>query len=236
VNVADGQAVVSTVDGADFLNLFGSQRTVISQTGGIAGILPPARNLIRNGEFQAPLEERDWKIDARVNASSTVSGTATIVGEAANTALLLSRTGGDLGWGRTGVTQIINEDVRDRRSLQLRLNFQILEQQLEVCGYAGSECPLMVRIDYRDNNSENASWTQGFYARGTPTENELPDTIRANIQGKHVARRLGVPETFETQNLIELLPEMQTIKAITLYAEGHAVRTQVNSVELLLQD
>jgi hypothetical protein len=236
INVADGQAVISAVNRTDFLNLFAGQRTLVSPAAGIAGILPPARNLIRNGEFQAPLEERDWKIDTRVNAGSSVSGTATIIGDAPNTALLLARTGDNLGWGRTGVTQIINEDVRDRRSLQLRLNFQILEQQIEVCGSAGSECPFMVRIDYRDKNSGDASWTQGFYARGTPTEDGLPDYIRANNQGKHVARRLGVPETFETQNLIELLPEMQTVKSITLYAEGHAVRTQVNSVELLLQD
>lgn len=233
VNVADGQALVGTPDGNQAFTFYGGQRTAVSDKG-IAGVLPASRNIIRNGEFEPPLE-RDWQVQTVIDPSSTITGTATIVGMSPNTSLLLKRTGQNLGWGRTGVTQEINEDVRDRRAVQLRINFAILEQEIPVCGGEGSECPLMVRIDYRNQSGADLYWLQGFYAVGTPSA-ALPDYVRSNNQGKHVARRLGVSETFEWENLIELLPDMQTIKSITLYAEGHSVQTQINSVELLLQD
>lgn len=233
VNVAEGQALVSTPDGNQAFTFYGGQRTAVSEEG-IAGVLPAFRNLVRNGNFEPPLE-RDWQVQTLIDPNSTVTGTAGIVGMSPNTSLLLKRTGQNLGWGRTGVTQQINEDVRDRRSAQLRVNFAILEQEIPVCGGEGSECPLMVRIDYRNEDGADTYWQQGFYAVGTPSA-QLPDYVRSNNQGKHVARRLGVPETFEWENLIELLPDMQTIKSITLYSEGHSVQTQVNSVELLLQD
>jgi hypothetical protein len=233
VNVAEGQALVSTPGGNQAFTFYGGQRTAVSEDG-IAGVLPAYRNLIRNGEFEPPLE-RDWQVQTLIDPNSAVTGTATIVGMSPNTSLLMRRTGPSLGWGRTAVTQEINEDVRDRRSVQLRVNFAILEQEIPVCGGEGSECPFMVRIDYRNENGGDAYWQQGFYAVGTPSA-QLPDYVRSNNQGKHVARRLGVSETFEWENLIELLPDMQSIKSITMYAEGHSVQTQVNSVELLLQD
>lgn len=233
VNVVEGQALVGMPDGNQAFTFYGGQRTAVSDQG-IAGVLPAFRNLIRNGEFEPPLE-RDWQVQTLIDPNSTVTGTANIVGMSPNTSLLLKRTGANLGWGRTGVTQEINEDVRDRRAVQLRVNFAILEQQIPVCGGEGSECPLMVRIDYRNQNGADAYWQQGFYAVGTPS-GSLPDYVRSNNQGKHVARRLGMSETFEWENLIELLPDMQTIKSITLYAEGHSVQTQINSVGLLLQD
>lgn len=234
VAVTHGQATVSTLDGTQSLNLYPEQRTSLSRASGITGVLPQYRNLIRNGEFDAPLEP-DWSVETRVDAGGTVSGTARIVQAGAESALLLERLGAGLGWGRTGVTQTVNEDVRDRRSVQLRVDFQILQQEIPACGGEGSECPFMVRIDYRDKSGGDRSWIQGFYALGTPS-NALPDYIRSNPQGKHISRRLGVPETFESENLLEVLPDMQTIKSIALYAEGHAVQTQVNSVELLQQD
>lgn len=233
VNVAEGQALVSTPDGNQAFTFYGGQRTAVSDKG-IAGVLPAFRNLIRNGEFEPPLD-RDWQVETLIDPNSSVTGTATIVGMSPNTSLLLRRTGPNLGWGRTGVTQVINEDVRDRRTVQMRVNFNILEQEIPVCGGEGSECPFMVRIDYRNKDGTDGYWQQGFYAVGTPSA-QLPDYVRSNTQGRHVARRLGVQETFEWENLIELLPDMQTIKTITLYAEGHSVQTQVDSVELLLQD
>ncbi len=232
VSISQGQAVVSSPSSSAAFTLSGGQRTAMSGSG-LAGVLPSFRNLIKNGEFQPPLD-RDWKVETRVDAGSTVTGTVNIIGEGSNTALLIERVGNQLGWGRTGVVQTINEDVRDRRSLTLRVDFQIIEQEIPVCGGEGSECPFIIRIDYRTKDGSDAYRIQGFYGRGTPVST-LPDYIRANVQGKHVARRLNVPETFEW-NLSEFLSEMQTIKSISLYAEGHTVRTQVNSVELLLQD
>lgn len=194
------------------------------------------RNLIRNGTFTAPLT-RDWEIETLVIQGSTVTGTVTVREVNGRPALFLERVGSGISWGRTGVRQIINENVVDRRSLQLRIDFRILYQEIPVCGGEGSECPLMVRLDYRTRDGRDAFWIQGFYAVGTPSGTTLPDYIRSNPQNKHIARRLNAPEPpFESGNLLALIPDMQILRAISIYAEGHAVRTQINRVELLLQE
>ena len=48
------------------------------------------------------------------------------------------------------IKQIIDENVSGRSSLQLRINFTILYQELKVCGGQGSDCPLMVKINYQN--------------------------------------------------------------------------------------
>ncbi|MCS7087487.1 MAG: hypothetical protein NZL91_02155 [Thermoflexales bacterium] len=236
VFVAQGIARVADANAQRSIQVSGGQRTLITRARGLAGVLPPVRNLIRNGNFTAPLS-RDWEIETLVIQGSTVTGTATIRDAGGRPALFLERTGSGISWGRTGVRQVINENVVDRRSLQLRIDFRILYQEIPVCGGEGSECPLMVRIDYRTKDGRDAFWIQGFYASGTPSGTSLPDYIRSNPQNKHIARRLNAPEPpFESGNLLALIPDMQIVKSISIYAEGHAVRTQVNTVELLLQD
>lgn len=236
VSVAAGSATVATADGRRAIQLSAGQRTTVRAPDQLAGVLSPVRNLVRNSTFQTPLSP-DWKVETLVMQGSPVTGTAKVSVEEGRPALFLERLGSGIGWGRTGVTQVINEDVLERQSLQLRIDFRILYQEIPVCGGEGSECPLMVRIDYRTRDGRDASWIQGFYAVGTPTGASLPDYIRSNPQNKHIARRLNTLEPpFESENLLAILPDMQLLKSITLYAEGHAVRTRINSVELLLQE
>ncbi len=236
ISVNSGVARVSTLDEERTLTITAGQRTAVDANGVIAGVLPPVRDLVRDGNFRGELED-NWVVETMAMGEQGVRGVATVRDTPDSTrALFLERTGANIGWGRTSVTQIINEDVRGRQLLRLRVDFQILEQQIPVCGGEGSECPLMVRIDYRTQDGNDASWIQGFYALGTPSDT-LPDYIRSNPLNKHIARRLQTVEPpFESENLLALLPDMQAIRSITLYAEGHVVRTRINSVSLLVVD
>jgi len=236
VAAREGSAVVTAIDPPSGLVLQPDQRTSVSASGGLQGILPAYRDLIRNGHFQPPLED-DWDVIAEVAVAGDVTGTATIIGNPPDTSLLLDRFGTNLGWGRTGIHQEINEDVAGRRSLQLRVEFAILYQELPVCGGLGSECPLMLTITYLDSSVAERQWTQGFYADGTPSAS-LPDEIVTAPQphNKHVAKRLGVRETYESEDLLATLKDIQAIKSIRIYAEGHGVRTQVYAAELLVSD
>ncbi|MFN3705540.1 MAG: hypothetical protein ACK4WM_06070 [Thermoflexales bacterium] len=236
VSVSSGTVRVSTLDEQRTLAVSEGQRTAVNADGTLAGVLPPVRNLVRDGDFRGELQD-NWLVDTMAMGEQGVRGVATVrPTPGGGRALFLERVGDNIGWGRTAVTQLLNEDVRDRRSLRLQVDFQILEQQIPVCGGEGSECPLMVRIDYRTQDGSDASWIQGFYALGTPDE-RLPDYIRSNPQNRHIARRQGAVEPpFESENLLELLPNMQSVRAITLYAEGHAVRIRINSVALWVVD
>jgi hypothetical protein len=236
VSTREGTAWVVAVGVPGPLIVQANQRTAVTQDGGLQGILPPSQDLLRNGVFESPLAP-NWLVSAEVAATGDLSGTVSIVGAPPATSVLLDRSGQNLGWGRTGVSQEISADVSGRRSLQLRLVFSILYQELPVCGGLGSECPLMVTVAYRNTQGADREWTQGFYADGTPST-DLPDEIVTAPQPrtKHVAKRLGVRETFESEDLLSTLGDVQQVQSIRIYAEGHAVRAQVYSVELLLTD
>jgi hypothetical protein len=235
--VREGLAQVTSTAKPETFNIEANQRTLVRKGEGISGgLYAPPRDLIRNGHFQAPLS-LDWQTFSEVYVPSDISGTVQVVGADTDKSLLLSRPGANLNWGRTGVEQIINEDVSGRSSLQLRLNFSILYQELKVCGGQGSECPLIIQINYRNKQGGVDNWTQGFYADGTPRMPDLPDEIvqAPTPRTKHVASRLGTLETYESPNLLETL-NVQHINSIEIYAEGHGVQTQIHSVELLVLD
>ena len=94
---------------------------------------------------------------------------------------------------------------------------------------------MLVRIDFQTSDGRDDYWLQGFYARGNPASN-LPDYVRSNFKGNHIAKPLNTREVFESENLLQQLGNLQTITSISLYAEGHGLRTRVRSVELLLRN
>jgi hypothetical protein len=248
VTSRDGEASLSAASTRTTLDLKGDQTaTIEAESGRILPAPAPSINLVRNGFFQSTLT-RDWNFHTDVNADGAVRGTVSRVGGAPSLApgadtgtripayLVFERVGENIGWGRTSLSQLIDEDVRGGVSLRLRTTFTILEQQLDVCGSEGTECPLMIRIDYVTQDGRDDFWLQGFYAKGDPSAVRLPDYVRSNFKGNHIAKPAGSQQVFESENLLQQIGNLQTVKSITVYAEGHVLRTRVDSIELLLQE
>lgn len=238
LSVVEGQATAMTPSNDMSLNLLSGQRTTVTGSA-IAGILPAPRNLIRNGQFTEGIAP-DWQVETLAAQPDAPLGTVSIIEDGSSRALLLERMGERLGWGRTGVMQTVNAAVGDSRDLRLVLDFAILYQELPVCASVGSECPLFVSIVWRDSKGGAREWIQGFYAVGTPQMQSgtliLPDAILTNPQRKHIKMPLDQRVHWESENLIPYLPEVQTIEAVKVYAEGHAVRTRINGVALLVMN
>jgi hypothetical protein len=236
VFVRNGTAQITSAAQTETFNIGADQRTVVHKGQGIVPGAPP-RDLIHDGNFDQPISNT-WMASSEVYVPGDVTGTVKVITSGTSSALLLDRPGLGLNWGRTSVKQIINENVSGRSSLQLQLNFTILFQELKVCGGQGSECPLMVRINYTTKDGSTAEWTQGFYADGTPKMPDLPDFIvqSAEPHTKHIAVQLGKPQPYGSPNLMTELDGVQIINWIQLYAEGHGLETQINSVQLLVLD
>jgi hypothetical protein len=236
VFVRSGSAQITSAAKTETFNIGADQRTVVREGEGIVPGAPP-RDLIQNGQFQPPID-KNWIASSEVFVPGDVTGTVKVITSGQNTALLLDRPGVGLNWGRTSVKEMINENVSGRSSLQLQLDFTILFQELKVCGSQGSECPLMVRINYTTKDGSTAEWTQGFYADGTPQMPDLPDFIMQSAEPhtKHIAVELGRPAPYQSPNLMVELDGVQIINWIQLYAEGHGLETQINSVQLLVLD
>lgn len=191
-------------------------------------------NVLRDGSFQTPLQA-NWTFTTEVNSPTAVRGSVSrTTREDRSGTLLIERTGENIGWGRTSISQKVDADVAAATDVRLRLVFAILDQQLAICGSEGTECPLMVRIDYVARDGREDFWLQGFYAKGDPSVVKLPDYVRSNFRGNHIAKPLGVQQIFESENLHTLLGEPRVIRSITIYAEGHALRTRVDEVQMMI--
>jgi uncharacterized protein YaiE (UPF0345 family) len=234
LEVIEGAATINMQNAREPLTLQPGQRASASKKSGARGALPKPRDLIRNNHFGSTLT-RDWGFAAQSNNNSS-KGVVIRSEDNGKGFVVFERVGEKLDWGRTVLTQTINEDVSGRPSLRLRLAFSILVQELDVCGGEGTECPLFARIDYQNKDGSSDYWLQGFYAKGDPVAADLPVVVRSNDKGDHVFKPIGSSEFFESENLLIQLPNLKVVKSISIYAEGHALRTRVDSVALLLQE
>jgi hypothetical protein len=203
-----------------------------------AGVVEPllaGRNVIRNSDFGQALQLGNWVISATARVGAPLGDALAIV-DGTVTKLDLKRTGVSLGPGRTSVTQQLDQSVASRSAVRVRMAFDILEQEIQVCGNSGSECPLMIEIAYTRADGSAANWRQGFYAVGVPSGNDLPDYVVREKQSKHIFKNLRTAAYFTSANLLDIAPEMALIQSITLYAEGHSVHAQVRRAELWVQD
>ncbi len=201
------------------ITLSGAQRT-IAQSGNLPlEALPAARNLLVNGDFRQPIEE-GWEV------YFYEAGTVQTTTDAGRPAARFFREG--IGHAEVGIRQQLNYDVRDFTSLVLHLNVQVRNQNLKGCGMAGSECPIIVRIDYRDVYGGDHTWYHGFYAT-SPSSSDY-------LYGWSEMVPLQTWVTYDSENLMRNNPPPALIKSVTIYASGHTFDALVAEVELLAQE
>ncbi len=227
VTVREGQAQVGAQ--GTILVLNPQQRTVVKLGSRPAGILSPERNLVLNGSFRLPLAGT-WEVYNDLQNPDERPGEVQIVTSGGQRAALIERSGAY--HAETGIRQTINRDVRDFRSLKLHFVITIFAQDVPVCGQAGSECPMMLRLDYKDADGTDRSFFQGFYAV-TDTRGVNPDyNTTSGSRNQHIRVPLNFAYTYEFNDLMEKLTPSQ-ITAITFYASGHSYRASVAEIELL---
>ena len=132
-----------------------------------------------------------------------------------------------------GIQQELNYDVRDFTFLQLHLDIRIVSQNIAGfggCGYLGTECPIIVRLDYKDIYGTDREWLHGFYT-GEPAADWQINWWADQLQS-------GNWQTYDSANLMEELDNTPPafIKSLTIYASGHSFHAQLTEVELLAQE
>jgi hypothetical protein len=227
VTVREGSALVSAQGVTQKVTPPG--RTVVKLNGPPSAVLSPERNLVVNGNFRLPLEST-WTVYNDLQNNREQPGTVTIQTVGGQPSAVFERQGAY--HAETGLRQIINKNVLDFSSLRLHFVVRVFEQDVPVCGQAGSECPLMMRLDYKDQDGTDRSFLQGFYARldgsgANPTYNTT-----SGSRNEHQRLPTSAAFTYDSANLMETLKPAQ-ITAITFYASGHSYRSSVAEIELL---
>jgi hypothetical protein len=237
VAVFEGQAEISGPGGS--LLIADDQRAVLPTSGTPEGPLDSERNLIANGDFNQGTVQWVELTQTNIELPDQPLVNVSISQEGEEQALTFLREG--VGHADVGLRQLINQDVTDYESLRLGATMRIRSQSLGVCGRQGSECPLIIRIEYVDTNGVSQTWQQGFYAVGEIGP-ETPDICItcAPPYNEHLRIPFDQLVFYESENLLEqlalqnILPRQ--IKVITLVSSGHTFHAEVLDVALMAKE
>lgn len=239
VIVHEGIATVLAENGS--LILGREERTYIVAGSQPAGVQSGARNLLVNGDFHSVLTD-GWAVFQNRSSSEAEQGTIDVLEHQGRQALHFARF--DNNWAELGVRQEINRDVRDYAGLHLQLEVWLAEQSLFNCGALGSECPVMVRLEYTDNAGNAREWLQGFYYNAAPASLTPPVPNRCvtcpQPSSIHQFVQPGVWHFYDSPELIETLSQTGfapvQLDAITIYASGHNFESYVAEVVLFAEE
>ena len=231
VTVQEGEADITAV--GEMLTLQDAQRARIVLDSPPEGPFAPQRDLIRNGDFGNGAD--DW-VQYAWNVEREPVGSVNIVDVAGEPGLQVIRDG--QGHADVGIRQVINKDVTDYALLELEVNLRILGQTLAVCGSVGSECPIIIRVEYDDEDGNSQVWQQGFYAVGFSGQEGTPDVCVTCPQPLFAHARVPLAQfSVFRANLIEdvqqkgFLPP-RFIKNVSVFASGHSFNVEILEVAL----
>jgi hypothetical protein len=143
--------------------------------------------------------------------------------------------------GETGCLGYLNppsgKDVSSYDYLSLRATMYINYQSLSACGEQGSECPMMLRLNFRDEKGDEHRWYHGFYAFVAFVDPQRNVPFQCNsCSQEHEFINEKVWYTYDSENLFTLIPPDQrpkTIISVQFYASGHQYDVYVGEVALL---
>ena len=234
--VREGQATVTARANSTSKQVNSAERVAVPTGNGVTEAMPAEQNLLVGSDFRESLGTL-WKIyTADPENSDESRGEVLNVSVDERQAVEFTRDG--VGWAETGIKQDINRDIRDLRSLVLRVELRVLQQNVPVCGTMGTECPVMVRIDYVDESGELRSWQQGFYYLPDPNPVPNPEFCKTcNPRNKHLPTTNAEWYPWESDNLIPIMAKVGAapvlLRSISVYASGHKYQSQVSEVALL---
>ncbi len=206
-------------------------------------------NLLSEGVFQDVIREpsdpdttgqpflKDWVCKDNSDPvgqalPGIVDGRAVLRLIRADNATSHGETGCVRSWGTDG------QNVASFNYLSLRANFRINYQSLSTCGQDGSECPLMLLVEYRDQKGILRRWYHGFYARVDPDRN-FPLQCNSCLQ-EHERVYEKAWFTYDSGNLLNLisnpdqLAEQRPVAIVDVQfkASGHQYDVEISDLAL----
>lgn len=242
-----GAAAIISADGAVSQVISNGQRGLYYPDARQVSLIPAPETLIDSPAFTdqtviasdgspAQLLMPVWRCYSVADEDPT--GTYTLAESEGWQGLAMERGGGARSHGETRCSYTLNSgqgvDVRGYDSLSLGVQFKVNRHSLSACGINGSECPLMLRVDYvPESGGPAASWFHGFFATFDPSiSNPL---LCASCTQEHEAVNPGAMYSYQSDNLFSLIPanlRPASIVNVVLYASGHEYDVFLNSAQL----
>jgi hypothetical protein len=225
VIVRDGHTDVTGQNRA--VSLGSGQRTQVTANQPPLDPLPAAQDLIAEGEFRSNTFTPAWQLWLDQGGDGgNVDGAVEVVTLGDRRAAHILRTQSAQNSAITGLTQVINKEVSDFRSVRFFVDIRLHYQELSGGGYLSSEYPLIILLKYRDVDGNDAQYVHAFYY-------ENPDN-NPTMNGELVPRDVWIP--FETPNLLATLAVRPFyLNSISIYASGWDYESYFSGVRLVAE-
>jgi hypothetical protein len=199
---------------------------------------PAAVNLLGNSTFESVFQGLATAWACTNSTDNLPRGSYAAEVQDGRPVLHLTRANDATTNGQTACSQFFGDgiDVSGFTSLNLRVAFNIQFQSLSACGTAGSECPLMLRVDYLDRSGETQQWYLGFYYRLEPDRDDPLRCLGCPLE--HIRVNEKTWYTYDSGNWLALFPENLpqrpvAIQSVTFYASGHQYDVYIGEMSLL---
>jgi hypothetical protein len=152
------------------------------------------------------------------------------------TVLYMNRSGDNLNHNDTACSfeQPSGLDVRGYKTLSIHAMIRINAQDVPTCGVLASECPVMIELDYLDQNNQPQSWHQGFYFLRPP--GSAWPLICDTCTSVHVQVNQSTWYFYDSGDLLAHFTNDSQPAAITklrVYASGHQFDVDISELSLL---
>jgi hypothetical protein len=241
LKVSLGRATIADPSSGQSFVLVPLQRTSLTSEG-LGEIYVGERNILqnRNGNFRDVIgldsdAEGFWTTYSDHFDETENGGSALQVPLMDGTRIVVFERVGQ-SHAETGIRQEVNLDLRGVDSLQIRAFIRIGTQTLPVCGSVGTECPIMIRIEFVDRASGAVrEWLQGFYTReGT----DIPYCQTCEWKAQHIKVPVDTWYDYESENLLPLLRERGidpgAVREVKIYASGWTYSSAIHEIAILV--
>lgn len=238
VTVSSGETLVQERSSGREEVLDAGQLTMVRERNSELEVVAAERNVLENSTFERPYEI-GWDfyntdLPAGIAYNTTFEGRPVVVIDRASSNYPDQR----LSHGENGlVQQELEADVSDYGVINLRATFYVAEQSLSTCGTLGTECPMMILVKFRDEDGDEHELRHGFFASHDPAQNYPSRCLPCGGGERHERVNLGTWFTYESGNIIDLFPEADRpliITEVSFYASGHAYKTYISEMKLLV--
>lgn len=202
--------------------------------------------LIRDGTFQGLVDWVFRRSDVAPPWSSTVQPTAEGAAETGQVRptqmcldplnwtdceepyLRLVRMGGNDKGFSTAIAQQIDADVASYQQVRLKARIKVVSQSLSQAGESGTECPLLIRVNYMNNAGRNLQKDYCFWAFDHPGRNGVISNL------PYISTKQLPPDTWYDfdVDLKEQIPNLVKIHEVSFQANGHDYESQISTVQL----
>lgn len=140
----------------------------------------------------------------------------------------LVRMGGNDKGFSTAIAQQINADVSSYRQVRLNAKIKVVSQSLSKAGESGTECPLLIRVNYSNNVGQNLQKDYCFWAIEYVGRNGVVS------EQPHISTQQLDPNVWYDFdiNLKQEIDHLVKIHEISFQANGHDYESQVSDVHL----